>query len=477
MHLKIKYLLVLCMLILVDCGDIILASTVPEKFRKKINEIYYVNNLNIEKKQNIGDEKNINTYPDILDYPDIEEEINEDVDQVISEKQREVRFTFKHQFGYKYQYPKKWVANRCSLRLELTNYIKKNHLLLCDGKATIHYPYDNMAKSSKSESDAQISASLREMYLLSSYNSLSFRLGRQIIKWGESEISVVDELSPKNLEEMYFVATEDERIGQLMVECGYFSKGQESFFFVNPDSQVNKLPPKNTEYYTELPEDSPGYIVSEKRSNEIEYGLRSKHYLSNGDISIIFANLNDNSALYQSKSINKNVMYMDKLYGRYQLFAIAGNLNYGNILLKGELAYKMNKEFLKTVFINNDSIVERNAIDCAMDIEYLTNGNTTLRLGSSNSHIIGWENTFKKNQNEAIFFLGMSKSFLNDTLETEYLLTYEDATGDIVHKLTTEYLFKQDISVKLNLYYFHPDNEYTFLDNGGRVTVDIKCYF
>ena len=146
-------------------------------------------------------------------------------------------------------------------------------------------------------------------------------------------------------------------------------------------------------------------------------------------------------------------------------------------MLKGELAYKPSKDFLKKRLISYDSIVDRNAIDIAMDIEYLTINNTVLRFGISNSHIIDWDSTFKKNQNEGSFFLGWSRTFLNETLEAEYLLTYESATGDIVQKLATEYLFKKEISIKLNLYYFNPDDGYTFLDDAGRVTVDINWYF
>jgi hypothetical protein len=447
------------MLNLFDNGHIVLAGTTSNV--EDAPNIFDKNLLGIlsEDDQNIEDDFKYTEKPDII------------------ETLYDAKFTLKHQFGYKYQDPQKAVANRSSLRLEITRRFRTNYLLFFDGKVTYHYANDHLTKTSEYSSDVYITEQLREIYLQASFNSLSFKFGKQIIKWGESEISVVDEMSPKNLEEMYFADTEDERIGQYMMECAYFRSGEEYYFFVNPDLKVSQLPAVTTEYYTELPEDNPGYRVREKLPQGLEYGLRLKHYLSSGDLSLIMANLNDNDALYKFNSIQDNIIYMDKIFERYQLFAIVGNLNLGNVLLKGELACKLNKEYLKTVLSPNDSIVERSSVDVAMDIEYLTTDNTTLRFGLSNSHIIDWDDTFDIDKNEASFFLGWSKSFLNETLESNYLLTYEDATGDIVHKLETEYFFKNDISLKLNLYYFEPGDGYTFLKNGGRITADISWHF
>ena len=110
-------------------------------------------------------------------------------------------------------------------------------------------------------------------------------------------------------------------------------------------------------------------------------------------------------------------------------------------------------------------------------MEYLTYNNMTLRCGVSNSHIINWDNAFDKNENEISFFLGLSKSFFNETMASSYLLTYEQDTEDVVHKLETEYFFKNDVSLKMDIYYFKPKGEHKFLVDSGRITAEIVWYF
>jgi len=279
------------------------------------------------------------------------------------------------------------------------------------------------------------------------------------------------------MEELYLTESEDSRIGQLMMEIEYFRNGQEFIVFANPDTKVEKLPSVNTEYYIELPEDDPGFKVKEELPEDLEYGLRYKRYLSNSDLSLIIAELNDNEALYKFKSIEDDIIHLDKKYGRYQLLAITGNLNLGNILIKGELAFKLNKEYVKTVLSPNDTIVERNSVDFALDMEYLMNNNMTLGCGVSNSHIINWDNTFDKNENEISYFFSLSKSFLNETIASSYLLTYEQDTEDVVHKLEIEYFFKKDVSLKMDIHYFQPKGEHKFLEDSGRITAEIAWYF
>jgi len=437
----------------------------------------------VENDQNVDDKLPLEDYLHIEDDPDFEDELNIEDDYKGSEEtdaneiSYDARFTLKQQFGYKYQDPHKFVANRSSARLEMTSNFKSNYLLLFDGKVTYYFPQDHLSDASNSDSGGHFATRLREMYLQASYDSLSFKLGKQIIKWGVSEISVVDKISPENMEELYLTESEDSRIGQLMMEIEYFGNGQEFIVFANPDSKVEKLPSVNTEYYIELPEDDPGFKVKEELPEDLEYGLRYKRYLSNSDLSLLIANLNDNEALYIFNSIEDDIIHLDKKYGRYQMLAIAGNLNLGNILIKGELAFKLNKRYVKTVLSPNDAIVERNSVDFAMDMEYLAINNMKLRCGVSNSHIINWDNTFDKNENENSFFFGLSKSFLNETLASSYLLTYEQDTRDVVHKLETEYFFKNDVSLKMDIHYFEPKGDHKFLEDSGRITAEIVWYF
>ena len=90
---------------------------------------------------------------------------------------------------------------------------------------------------------------------------------------------------------------------------------------------------------------------------------------------------------------------------------------------------------------------------------------------------LGWEKSIDKDQDETTYFLGYSKSFLNKTFKADYLLTYTQYNGDVVHKFQSQYDFTDDLVLKMTLYYFNPDKGYQHLENKSRLTTELLWYF
>ena len=130
----------------------------------------------------------------------------------------------------------------------------ENLLCFFDGKGSIHHSNDHLTKVQNQSPEAYGTSNVRELYLQGSYGDWSFKVGRQIVIWGESENSVLNEVSPQDQSEVYFTSLEDSRIGQNLIRINYFSSQWDWDMFVNPDSQTNKLPEDHTEYYIPLPE-------------------------------------------------------------------------------------------------------------------------------------------------------------------------------------------------------------------------------
>lgn len=387
------------------------------------------------------------------------------------------RFSLKHQLGYAFQNPKKVVVNRSSLRLEMKAPFKENYLFVLDGKVKFHFGNDHLAKESEFNSSYYLNSRVREAFFQASYENISFRFGKQIINWGITDESVVDDISPENSEEMYFTDNDDSDIGQIMLQLEYYGNKQDLIVIANLDSQVAKLPPKDSEYFFYLPEYDPNYDVTVKYPDKTEYGLQWKRYLESGEFALILADLNDNCAYYEPTRIQNGKTYLDKKYGRYQFIGITRNINFGNILLKGELSYKFNRIYAKKLLTRNDAWIKKNSFDLALEVEYSAPDHASFFSGVSNRHILDWEKSIDKDHDETTYFLGCSKKFLNKTLKTEYLLTYTQYNGDLVHKLESQYDFTDDLVLKMTLYYFNPDKGYRHLEDKSRLTAELCRYF
>ena len=192
--------------------------------------------------------------------------------------------------------------------------------------------------------------------------------------------------------------------------------------FVNPDSQTNKLPEEHTEYYIPLPENDIDYDVHETIPFQTEVGLHVKRIVESGDFAFYAAKLNENKPFYQQKSEQiGNKKKLEKTYPNYHMFGMSGNLNFGNTLLKTELAHKSKKCFVAKH--STDVVFKKNTIGMALDLEYQFNENVSIYAGVSDEHILEWEENINENENTSDIFLGGSNLFFHQNLELDYSLS------------------------------------------------------
>lgn len=412
------------------------------------------------------------------------EATSDSVDQVpsfLEQMEKSAKFSLGHQIGYAFQKKGKVVTQRSSIRLEWDTPLGETSQFHFDGKVTVNHHHDHVTQAQSSSPDYHITQNLREIYLQSSWETWSLKVGKQIVIWGESERSVVDEVSPRDQTEVHFTALEDARIGQTMAMGHYFLKQQEWSFFVNPDVQTNRLPEENTEYYIPLPDDDERIQLHEDALTRPEMGVRWKHTLGTSDLSMMVADLNENSPRYQIKAITHNSKgKMDKVYPRYQLIGIAGNFNFGNYLLKGELAYKANRGFEIKHPLPGDALVTKDTWDVSLGMEYLTNDNATYLVGLSNQHLLDWEKHIDQTKDQTNYYFAWSKAYLNQTLQMDYTLNYAKQSVDTLHQIKAKYTLMDDLLLQVQVVYFdpsHPNKGLGIFKYKSRATASLTYYF
>ena len=419
---------------------------------------------------------------DLFNGDDFDETIGRDI-QVIEKENRsfeDARFSLNHLLGYRFQAPEKIVCHRTSLRMEWNSDISENLRFQFDGKGVLHYADDHLTRVQAHSQEYFGDFTMRKFYLQGSFGKWAFKVGRQVVIWGESDSSVLDDVSPQDLREIYFTSLEDSRIAQNLVRITYFRPQSEWDLFVNPDPQTNKYPQAETEYHFPFPEDDPDYQIQENSNVNTEIGLRFKKYYESIDYAFFLASLKENQPSYFVVSGTGNdKIELEKKYPPYFLIGMAGNIIFPNTMVKAELAYKFNQTFAAKTL--TEPVYQKNTVKTAWDFEYLIHHNAKLVIGLKHQHILEWEENLNESKNNTEFFLGGNHLFFYQTLELDYFLNHNQKNQDSVHRLKLFYLIRDDLKLVISTVYFDPSDSSSghlaYYGNKSRLSAGIIYYF
>ena len=419
---------------------------------------------------------------DLFDEDDFDETMDRNVQ--VTEKENglfeDARFSLNHQLGYRFQAPEKIVSNRSFLRLEWNSDISENLLFQFDGKGILHYADDHLTRVQAHSQEYFGDFNIREFYFQGSFGKWAFKVGRQVVIWGESDASVLDVVSPQDFREIYFTSLEDSRIAQNLARITYFSPQSEWDLFINPDPQTNKYPQAETEYHFPFPEDDPDYQIQENSNVNTEIGLRFKKYYESGDYAFFAASLNENQPSYSAASGTGNdKIELEKKYPPYQLLGVGVNMIFSNTMVKAELAYKFNQTYAAKTL--TEPVYQKNTVETAWDFEYLIHHNAKLVIGLKHQHILEWEENLNESKNNTDFFLGGNHLFFYQTLELDYFLNHNQKNQDSVHRLKLFYLIRDDLKLVISTVYFDPSDSSSghlaYYGNKSRLSAGIIYYF
>jgi len=363
-----------------------------------------------------------------------------------------LRLTMKHEISEKVESPVHIMNNRSSVRGEYSKYFLGNFFVQADYKLTAHLNRDHMAVA-KGESVAW-EQTLREAFLQASAFGTSFKVGYQILVWGESDGGggpITDEISPRNYSELFFVSQEESRIGQPMATLSqYTGWGEWSLVFV-PFPAYNKLPGVGTAYWYDPFGGAPVRKVERDAQDEFEYGARWKKALGRSDISLMGGSLMDNDHVY--KFAKDTVLEED------QRFAFAGaafNYSLENLLIKGELAAKQPKAFLAST----GQTLEKPELDGSLGLEFSRGGTFSLSLEAVQNRVLRWDPSIQGVPEATnTLVLIASDRFLNETLSINLLTRYSEPYTTVLNIFMAAYKVSDNLSLELEGHYPYVDDE------------------
>ncbi len=398
------------------------------------------------------------------------------------------RLSYRHEWAYHTAEPERIVINRSSLRLQWEKLLLPGHFLLFDWKMAYNAAYDRLEYPREIEQRYRFQEQTREFYLQSSFENISYKLGKQIIVWGEADgAEVTDVISPRDLSEFLFIPLEDARIGQVMLTTEYYQGSEQWMLILNPDPKVNRFARPGHEYALPSMTDQPGIMVKEENKPvgslvNMEIGIRWKKTIEQSDLSLMAADLIADTPVYRFEHINdQGLPVLQPEYFRFQMLGAAANLTEGNFLWKGELAGKFRRVFQRSDFLKKNALIERNVIDTALGLEYDANGAYLIIIEISNQHLLNWTrkiNSFRRD--EGNLYASISKNFLHETLKPQYTLLHQIQDQETVHQFETVYEINDQWSSTFKGTYFdsHQKNSSLgFFQNRHRISIDIEAHF
>jgi hypothetical protein len=320
-------------------------------------------------------------------------------------------------------------------------------------------------------------AEWREIYLQGRLGQhLDLKIGRQIVVWGRSDnLRITDVVNPLDLREPGLTDIEDLRLPVTMTRLdGYYGAWNLSGLAIH-EIRFDKPPAFGSDFYpgpTLLP---PEETPSDGGDNT-EWGVALNGTFSGKDISLYWANF-FNDAAHGAMGPNGALI---RKHARVTMWGCAGNLAFGNWLIKSEAAYWRGIKFFNT----DDESHQR--LDGLIGTDYSGWDDTTITFEWAIRHLVDFDQRAKlppdfAKKDEIINALRFTRTLMNQTVElTLAALIYGPLGQDgSLARMSVEYDWSDALSIIAGGVLYQSGDRYTLrqIGDNDRLFVEIKYSF
>ncbi len=346
-----------------------------------------------------------------------------------------LRITLAQELSYKVERPDAWVKNRTSAQLEYSRYFAKQFFAQVNAKTTAFLAQDHRHQEGF---DTVVS----QAYLQTSFGHTSVRAGVQTLPWGESILApITDEVSPRDNRELFNFNLDELRVGQFMLTVDQFSDSSRWSFFFTPRASFNENPGRESAYFFD-PSVYRHAIGGD--AGRYETGVSWKKSFTSSDFTLMAASLLDNE---YARRLSWFGVARERT--RIGLFGMSFNRAFGSFLVRGEAALKTGKPFTDAAF----QIVERDAVDAYLALEYAPSTSLTMSLEAVNQHIVHRGEDIGMPRDRRSLLVNVTKRLLHDDLSINFLGFYNLPDESLLGMLMSSYKLNDNWSLGFNVAY------------------------
>ena len=516
MFLRYITIIPLCLFFLLNGFPVVSSNILPDinayaQEFKETNDLYENTNpelANVEKKNTEAEEEDFDDDEDIDGFGDDDESgfeegesgfenLKYDIANVESDEEKNHRFSgfLKEETAYAFMKENPYLSKtRSILNLQLDSRFGERW----KGKFVVNGFYDFAYRIEGRDEFAdetldiyESEVELRDFYidgLLT--DSIRLKIGRQIIAWGETEVSqITDVANPRDLREIGIVNLEDARIPVAASKLSWSGSSTELNMVAIHEIRANKTGSKGSDFDPFIIERNQGIIVKdddvpESKIENTEYMVRLFKSTNGGDFGFVYADVYDDTFYPELTNLDVSMVTqanpnplveLTPKHKRVQMYGFNGNMVSGSWLFKMEANQTFNKAmaisrsnvrqqitqyvtdygeyrvremtalqmgvpFSEEPPVNNvETWSKKNTLQSMLGLEYSGINDWTFILEGSMEHVEGYESNLDKERNQGAVSLMAIWETLNARLKhTLFLvhLTHEDGN---IYRYTAEY--------------------------------------
>lgn len=405
------------------------------------------------------------------------EDISIDLSAYQSESQESSFYTFggfiKEDLGYSFEHK----ADDIHLsKIRTTVNLSADFKLFSDWKSKIvwngfyDYAYENHGREKFNDQVLETNeaeSEIRDLFLDGSITHwMRFKIGRQIIAWGESDMWQINDMAnPRDSIELGMVDLEDARIPITATKLSFYLNTWEMNLVAFHENRGNKLPAQGSEFDIYQTLISNGVTIEdEELPSDTEAMIRIFKTFNGGDISFIWSDVYDDTPHLDFEKLtifgNRPILVsLTPRHKRIQTIGFSGNCVTGSWLFKTELARKSNTaiarsdvmaqvQFLAATTSSVTLTKESNAIAAwsekdvsqwMLGFEYNGFDDITISLEAVVDKVEEYESTLTGNDISNKVTLNLSHKAFNDLLNTRLVWVRFSENGGDLGRINIDY--------------------------------------
>ena len=413
---------------------------------------------------------------------------------------------FKEEWNYSYQKPDanfpfkrtraEWTKFRSTLNLNLQFPLSEKWKAKVSGNAfyDAYYSQKNRSDFPDETLDTfEAEVEFRDTFIEGPISdSLWIKVGRQIIAWGESEVSAItDVANPRDKRELGLIDIEDARIPVGASRLSYVTGSWEWNLVAIHEIRASKHATQGSDFdpyiglrnvFSIAPEVRP-----ESTGAETEWMVRLFKSFNGGDVSFVVADVYADDPYLDLQS--QNATFIPR-YNRIRVYGTSGNYVHGPWLFKFELARKrgMNllrgeedfKRQLESDTPNPRNWNEKDLTQFMLGFDYLGISDMTTTVEVNVSKIEAYQPSLFNEEYRTTLALAMRYDTWNNTLHPQFVWVRLPHDNGDLFRLTADYDIIDAFQISGGVIIYEADKKddhfYT-LRNNDRILISFKYSF
>jgi hypothetical protein len=321
---------------------------------------------------------------------------------------------------------------------------------------------------------------IRELNIQTQIGPAFVTAGKQFIVWGKSDgLKVLDLVNPQSFREFILPDFEDSRIPLWSVNAD-IPLGPALFTLVwLPDPTYNELPDRDALYaFTSpliAPQIRPGTRVrSPDRPRRIvadsDIGFRLSGFYKGWDLTLNYLYHYDDELTFPRTGPADGSVPIEvrPRYRRTNLVGGSFSTAFGQLVVRGEGAFRNRRTFNSLDLVDSDGIVESSEVSAVLGFDWSGIESTLISLQIFQSWIANDARELERDQSETRFTLLVRRTFLNDRLTADFIWLRELNRSSGLLRPRIRYTLRDNLEIFSGFDIFHGSRRGIFGQFGKR---------